>query len=282
MLDHATGAEEDDGKTPRRYVACAITTADGIDQLIELANTWVWYLFWPFKANESDIRGHHSASEIATSSRPRKGTFEDMVKERDGSRCIISKVIDRKSATRALKEVVADVETAHIFKGAVAAGKRSKNSLAEYATWNILRQFIALSKEQVAELDDNIDYIYNGITLEHTLHSIFDEFGWSLCPDPDHHDRYHFEYFIGNPPLTVNGRDIGVISFEGCSAELRPRRQLIQFHYSLAKVLRASSAGKVIESIMKRFLRGGSKSFTMNANDLDIYLSSERMSLMTV
>ncbi len=77
-------------------------------------------------------------------------------------------------------------------------------------------------------------------------------------------------------------RNVGVISFEGCSAELRPSRQLIQFHYSLAKVLRASGAGEVIESMMKRFLGGGSKSFTMNANDLDIYLSSERMSIMTV
>ncbi len=55
--------------------------------------------------------------------------------------------------------------------------------MAEYATWDILRHFIALSEEQVAELDDNIDYAYNGITLEHTLHSIFDEFGWSLRPD---------------------------------------------------------------------------------------------------
>ncbi|KAK0436939.1 hypothetical protein EV421DRAFT_1830167 [Armillaria borealis] len=215
MLGHATGAEEDDSKTPRRYVACAVTTAGqdyGIEQLIELANTWVRYLFWPFKANKSDIRGHHSASEIATptlnetetfhfeGSRLHNRTFEDMVKERDGSRCIISKLIDWKSTTLDSTDLTADVEAAHIFKRAAAAGKRSKNSLAEYATWDILRHFIALSEEQVAELDDNIDYVYNGITLEHTLHSIFDQFGWSLRPDPDHHDRYHLEYFIRNAP----------------------------------------------------------------------------------
>lgn len=50
MLNHATGAREDDSQTPRRYVACAIATAgqdSGIEQLIELANTWVRYLFWP-------------------------------------------------------------------------------------------------------------------------------------------------------------------------------------------------------------------------------------------
>ncbi len=78
------------------------------------------------------------------------------------------------------------------------------------------------------------------------------------------------------------GRDVDVISFEGCSANLRPSRQLIQFHYSLAKVLHASGAGEVIESMMKRFFEGGSKSVTMNVNDLDVYLSTARMSLMTV
>ncbi len=98
---------------------------------------------------------------------------------------------------------------------------------------------------------------------------------------PDHPNQYHFEYFK-LVPSTVYGRDVDVISFEGCSANVRPSRQLIQFHYSLAKVLHASGAGEVIESMMKRFFEGGSKSVTMNANDLDVYLSTARMSLMTV
>ncbi|KAK0201470.1 hypothetical protein DFS33DRAFT_1489387 [Desarmillaria ectypa] len=293
MLANATGDNDDNSHTPRRYVACAITTAghdNNFEQLIELANTWVRYLFWPFKANKGDLRDLHSASEIAAptlretetlnfkGSRSRLESFKDAVKERDNYRCIVTRAMDaRREHARPPTTVI---EAAHIFKRAVAAGKRDKTSLAEYATWDILRHFIALSEEEVADLDANIDYIFNGITLDRTLHSFFDNFWCSLCPDPDQLNQYHLELFIA-APLSVYGRDIEVISFERCPAELRPSRKLVQFHYSLAKVLHASGAGEIIETMLKRFYEGGRKPVIVSTDDLELLLSIERMSLVT-
>lgn len=42
---------------------------------------------------------------------------------------------------------------------------------SEHATWDILRRFAALSEEETAELDANIDFIRNGLTLNMCLHS---------------------------------------------------------------------------------------------------------------
>ncbi|KAK0460100.1 uncharacterized protein EV420DRAFT_1641436 [Desarmillaria tabescens] len=293
MLAHAIGGNDDNEHTPRRYVACAIATAgqdNNFEQLIDLANTWVRYLFWPFKANTAYPRNLHSEmTEVATPTlRETLDSIEGarpVVKGRDGYRCIVTRFIDRNKAPPDSDEVRTTVEAAHIFKRAVAAGKRTEKSLAEYATWDILRHLIGLSEEQVAELDTNIDYVYNGITLDQTLHSAFDGFEWSLRPDPDHLNRYYFDYFTRKPPSAAYGRNIEVISFEGCPAEVRPSRKLIQFHYSLAKVLHASGAGRVIESMLKRFFEGGRKWVThecMSADDLELYLSTERMSLMSL
>ncbi|KAK0460058.1 uncharacterized protein EV420DRAFT_1763021 [Desarmillaria tabescens] len=296
MLAHAAGASDDDKQTPRRYVACAIATAgqdNNFEQLIELANTWVRYLLWPFKANKGDLRDLHSASEITPTltetetldfedGLSRLESFKDAVKGRDGYRCIVTRSIDWDEVPLDSDECSTKVKAAHIFKRAAAAGKRTTKSFAEYATWGILRHFIALSEEEVAELDANIDYVYNGLTLEEILHSAFGEFMCSLCPDPDHPNRYHFEYFTRGPLSSVSRCDIKAISFEECPAEVRPSRKLIQFHYSLAKVLHASGVGRVIESMLERFLKGGSKQVTMSADDLELYLSTERMSLMSL
>ncbi|KAK0460091.1 uncharacterized protein EV420DRAFT_1641427 [Desarmillaria tabescens] len=286
MLAHAAGDNNDNEHTPRRYVACAIATAgqdeNKFEQLINLANTWVRYLFWPFKANKTDLHSASTPTLDSEDERPRPLAFKEAVKERDGYRCVVTKIIDFDKAPPDSDEERTPVETVHIFKRAVAAGKRTEKSSAEYATWDILRHFTALSEEQVAELDTNIDYVYNGLTMTLELVSTFDTFQWSLRPDPDHPNRYHFEYFARGPLPVMRGRDIGVISFEGCPNELQPSRKLIQFHYFLAKVLHASGAGVVIESMLERFLEGGSKQVTMSADDLELHLSTERMSLMSV
>ncbi|KAK0460087.1 uncharacterized protein EV420DRAFT_1534936 [Desarmillaria tabescens] len=278
MLAHAAG--DNDEHTPRRYVACAIVTAgqdeNKFERLIELVNTWVRYLFWPFKANTADLATPTLDFE------PRPPSFKDAVKERDGYRCVVTKIIDRKKVPRDSEEERTPIEVGHIFKRVVAAGKRTEKSSAEYVTWDILRHFIALSEEQVAELDTDIDYVYNGLTLDGTLRTEFDEFGGSLRPDTGHPNRYHFESFVRSPLPIMRERNIEVIDFEGCPDDLRPSRKLIQFHYSLAKVLHVSGAGKVIESMLERFLEGGSKQVTMSADDLELYLSTERMSLMSV
>lgn len=50
--------------------------------------------------------------------------------------------------------------------------------------------------------------------------------------------------------------------------------------YFLAKVLQDSGARRVIESMLKRFFKGGSKLITMNAVDLELLWGRERMSLV--
>lgn len=136
MLAHATGNNGDNNSTPRRYVACAMTTAgqdNSFGQLIALANTWVQYHFWPFKANKGSLRELHSASEIVTStlqdtesldfegSCPRLYSFADAVKDRDGYRYIITRAVYLSRKPSQLPTTI--TEGAHIFKRAVAAGK---------------------------------------------------------------------------------------------------------------------------------------------------------------
>ncbi|SJL01148.1 uncharacterized protein ARMOST_04466 [Armillaria ostoyae] len=119
MLAHAT--DDDTCTAPRRYVACSIVTAAAQDeQLIELANVWVRYLFWPFKANGCCYRDP-SINETRISAH-----FEDALTKRDNNRCVVTRVPDfsEKSA-----HVVTVTKPAHILKKVGATGKRSESML---------------------------------------------------------------------------------------------------------------------------------------------------------
>ncbi|KAK0455734.1 uncharacterized protein EV420DRAFT_1765385 [Desarmillaria tabescens] len=260
MLIHAT--DDDTCTAPRRYVACAIVTAATQDeQLIELANIWVRYLFWPFKADECRCR-EPSIKETRTSAASRSH-FEDAVKQRDDNRCVVTRVQDMSVNP----DVMTITEPTHILKRVAGAGKRSETSSAEYATWDILRHFAALSEDEVNELDANINCVRNGITLDLCLHTFFDNFCWTLRPD-------------ASIPTSVYKRNIKAVNFEEYPAELRPSRKLIQFHYSLSKILHASGAFWVIVSMMKRFFPEDcvpAKFDCLNADDLLFYLNAEKM-----
>ncbi|PBK65588.1 hypothetical protein ARMSODRAFT_1051984 [Armillaria solidipes] len=158
MLAHAT--DDDTCTAPRRYVACSIVTAAAQDeQLIELANVWVRYLFWPFKANGCHYRDPSINETRISASRSH---FEDSLRKRDGNRCVVTRVSDFSAKSA---HVVTVTKPAHILKKVGVTGKRGEKLSSEHATWNILRRFAALSEEEVAELDASIDSIRNGLTL---------------------------------------------------------------------------------------------------------------------
>ncbi len=81
-------------------------------------------------------------------------------------------------------------------------------------------------------------------------------------------------------PSVLHQRRIEVVTFEDHAAELRPNCKLMQFHYSLSKVLHASGTFRLMESMVKRFFPEGrmpARFDCLNANDFLLYWIAEKM-----
>ncbi|TDL26449.1 hypothetical protein BD410DRAFT_521635 [Rickenella mellea] len=127
-----------------------------------------------------------------------------------------------------------NLNACHIIKHALAVQK--KNSKAIFFTWDILRYYAAISDETLSNLQTVIDSTANGITLEKTMHSEFDDFNVVFVPTNKKHtyqirwlNEKHFFY-------TLAGRD--TVKFRDHTRQhQRPKPKFLALHRAIAHVL---------------------------------------------
>ncbi|GJJ16073.1 hypothetical protein Clacol_010352 [Clathrus columnatus] len=269
MLKHAPN------ELGRRYVAKAICKChrDDSSTLVDLSNTWLRYLLFPFKANRSSTSVPSSESTTPTLDTDTAYNLDPYPPGHNPNWFIHAPQ----------NEDTLPLVVAHIIKGAIGIFDSNKD-IGSFTTWDILTNFIGWDTKQTQEIVLKLDMPLNGMFLQHDLYYMWDEFAWTLKPVVDNGlvvpDTYDVEVIHprGFPSLyKANGSPINRrITFQDRGGDqsvqaympeedLRltshprplPDPELISLHQALCKVLHLSGAAEFINSVFRDLGEGG-------------------------
>ncbi|KAF8961715.1 hypothetical protein BDZ97DRAFT_1827664 [Flammula alnicola] len=245
----------------QRYAACCIVGCDGkVEESVELANTWVRHLLWPFKCNSDLERSEHAlptidvmAPRLESAAVNRRSEFAGEVLARDGYRCVITGFYHVGHVPPQTIQIRVELAAAHILKRAVAVFQEAKLRTVSL-TWDIIKQYSAITDAMIDTMTDLVDDPQNGITLQKDAHDAFANLAFTLLPQDDGSYKIEqFGQFIVDPPEpTIRFNDH--LPPPGTSL---PNRKFLSLHAAIASVLHMSGAGAVLDLIMDKFSAAG-------------------------
>ncbi|TDL24181.1 hypothetical protein BD410DRAFT_786266 [Rickenella mellea] len=257
MLEYSVMAGGVDGQ---RYTACAINTCHhsvhGCQLLLNLAEMWLNYFLYPFK-RASRIPSEPPSENTTPDSEDPAGCLAlapgnrtdvaDRLLQRDGGRCVITKLPSTKSLPPGFRGKASVTESAHFIRRSLCV-----NKYASSVTWDIVRHYTHMSANTIDEISWWIDEPENGMTLDIGAHRTFDELEWCLIPqEPNTYKIKHFTEVrvFDAPSETV----VFVDRSEPPHSIPLPNREFVALHAAVAHVLHMSGAAVVIDEILDHF-----------------------------
>ncbi|KAF8076872.1 hypothetical protein FPV67DRAFT_1472998 [Lyophyllum atratum] len=281
MIAMLACAEECGGESGKRYVASAILTCSGEEDVVAalaaLGTAWLTHLLFIFKTS----RGHkpnNTPSEFATPTVDktathllegvgnRKKSFRDDLMMRDGYTCVLTGFQDSSHPKRAQGIPKVPLVGAHILRRAIGQFDKDHNSKSfksAMTTFDILVRFTCLSVQTLEELHDQLGNPSNGLTLEINAHDAFDRYNWCLKKTAKEHV---YDLRIFNDEGILRQPEDNRISFKDHSNDFLPdstrKRNApvdlpdprnIAVHASIAGILDMSGAGRFFDELLEKY-----------------------------
>ncbi|KAG1774105.1 hypothetical protein EV702DRAFT_1200600 [Suillus placidus] len=256
-----------------RYTASAIivahrkgkaATSSSASELTKLAHDWLYLLLWPFKKAYRSTETPHSSltspnykmAQVVTEtvSATRSPSFRKKILERDGQRCVVSRVWQLDCGPADSPDPVQDLQVAHILRRSVLH-KYDGDKFALPATLDIIKCYANIPWDFMKTVADCIDAPVNGMTLQYTLHTLFDNFAWCLHAT-DVPETYDVHWFRPVPRGHENFQQVRFQDHSKHGTPL-PHPKIIAIHAAVAHVLHLSGAGEVMDKVCDRFFGEG-------------------------
>ncbi|KAF9476033.1 hypothetical protein BDN70DRAFT_882935 [Pholiota conissans] len=189
-------------------------------------------------------------------------TFEKLLLERDGFRCVGSKTPSlNKGGLKENKKIPSALTTGTHILPMTVLDYKAKDAGSCASTWHIVRNYGAFTEDMVKNLDNIIDTPENGMTLTTSLQGTFDAFFWCLLPkgNDDRVWRTHlltsclmeglldevvFEDVMASVPIQRKRRPNGIPL---------PNATFIRFHAAIAHVAHLSGAGEFVDEYIQKY-----------------------------
>lgn len=155
------------------------------------------------------------------------------------------------------QDPVQDLQAAHILRISILY-KYDGDDFTLPTTLDIIKCYVNVPWDFMKTVADGIDTPLNGITLQYTLHTLFDDFAWCLHATdvPETYDVHWFR------PILRGFENFQQVRFQDHSKHgmLLPHPKLIAIHAAVAHVIHLSGAGKGMDKVCDRFFGEGPSS----------------------
>ncbi|KAF8076877.1 hypothetical protein FPV67DRAFT_1473008, partial [Lyophyllum atratum] len=279
MIAMLACAEECGGESGKRYVASAILTCSGEEDVVAalaaLGTTWLTHLLFIFKTSNKLNKTtsgfatptvDKTATHLLEGVGNRKKSFRDDLLMRDGYTCVLTGYQDSSHPKRAQGIPKVPLVGAHILRRAIGEFDKDHNSKSfksAVTTFDILVNFTRLPVQTLEELHDKLDHPSNGLTLQHDAHDAFDDFNWCLKETAKEHV---YDLRIFKDEGILRQPEDNRISFEDHSNDFLPdstrKRKApvdlpdphnIAIHAAIAGILNMSGAGRFFDELLDKY-----------------------------